>query len=64
MSVSSELGMEGDEVLMVSVGNLCPVKGHRFLVEGLGVIEGTALKARDPRERSGGADAPRHDRRP
>jgi glycosyltransferase involved in cell wall biosynthesis len=35
-SVRNELGMQDDEVLMVAVGNLYPVKGRRFLVETLG----------------------------
>jgi len=33
--VRSELGIEDDEVLMVAVGNLYPVKGHRFLIKAL-----------------------------
>jgi len=34
-AVRHELGLEKDEVLMVAVGNLYPVKGHRFLIEAL-----------------------------
>src|SRR5689334_10806592 len=37
-SLRRELGLPDEAVLVVAVGNLYPVKGHRFLLEALGLL--------------------------
>ncbi|HSB60854.1 MAG TPA: glycosyltransferase, partial [Vicinamibacteria bacterium] len=38
VTLREELGLGGDDRLAVSVGNLYPVKGHRYLVDALGLL--------------------------
>jgi glycosyltransferase involved in cell wall biosynthesis len=39
-NVREELGLRPDDRLLVSVGNLYPVKGHRYLIEAVALLSG------------------------
>jgi glycosyltransferase involved in cell wall biosynthesis len=43
-SVREELGVSGDGVLVLAVGNLRPVKGHRFLITALTLLDADGLE--------------------